>query len=131
MQDYMGDAYTKCMQQLSMQAVDETGNKIPLETMPSQVYDAKLTVLNYEVENYMLHTVWAAVKNNEHNANAGLFFEPFGFDPAVQDYTIYVNGQNAASQTMQSYGKYDEYCGEEYYATAAGMQRKVFIPTRC
>lgn len=125
-QDYLEDAYETYDQMLAVQAVDETGKKVPFPTKRSAVYNEDIIELNYEVENYILHNAWSTVKNNPDIIGVGVFFEPYAYDDAIKDYTIYVNDEDADNKTVQSYGTYEEYSKNEYYSVAATTQKSYF-----
>ena len=84
----------------------------------SKVYNAQLKEVNYEVENYILNSAWAAVNNSEDLYGVGAFFEPGQFDPAVKDYSVYVDREDAKNNTAQSLGAYSEYSNQDYYRVA-------------
>lgn len=86
--------------------------------MRSRLYNADLVEFNYNAEEYFLYSMWSAVGNDEDIAGIGVFFEPGVFDPAVRDYTLYVNNENAAAHTVQSYGEYSYYGSQEFYTGA-------------
>lgn len=126
LQNYMEEAYAKHDQMLAAQGMDEEGNKIPFPTKKSTIYDTDLIELNYEIENYILNTAWATVKNNPDIAGVGAFFEPYAYDPSIKDYTLYVGEEDAKNKTAQTFGSYDEYSKKDYYAQAANSQKEVF-----
>lgn len=84
----------------------------------SKVYNAQLKEINYEVENYILNSAWAAINNSEDLYGVGAFFEPGQFDPAVKDYSVYVDREDAKNNTAQSLGAYSDYSNQDYYKVA-------------
>lgn len=84
----------------------------------SRLYNAQLKEVNYEVENYITNSAWAALNNNDSLYGVGAFFEPGQFDPAVKDYSVYVDRDNAKNNTVQSLGAYSEYSNQDYYRIA-------------
>ncbi|MEG0754243.1 MAG: hypothetical protein RR461_10445, partial [Angelakisella sp.] len=108
LQDYLENSYVKYDQMLAKQAVDEEGNKIPFPTKKSMVYDVEIKELNYEVENYILSSAWSVVKNNPDIIGVGAFFEPYAYDAVIENYTLYVDQEDAKNRTAQSYGAYSE-----------------------
>lgn len=71
----------------------------------------------YEIENFVLNTLWETAKNNEDIVGAGIFFEPNKFDSAVKEYSIYMNNDQAANNEASSYGSYESYSNEDWYRT--------------
>ncbi len=96
------------------------------ETEKSALYNVQLQAMNKDIENYILNTAWSTVKNSEDISGIGVFFEEDSFDPAVKDYTIYVNDEDAANRTCQSYGEYKDYSEKEYYKQAAETKKTYF-----
>lgn len=125
-QEYLQESHEAYDQMLAAQDADESGNKIPFPTKKSSIYNVNLMELNYEVEDKLLHSAWTAVKNNPDIIGVGALFEPYAFDEAVKDYSIYVNDQDADNKTAQSDGTYEEYSKKDYYAQAASSQKVYF-----
>ena len=128
LQDYLEDAYGTYDRMLANQAVDANGNKVPFPTKRSALYDVDLIELNYEVENYILHNAWSIVKNNPDIIGLGAYFEPYAYDEAIRNYTIYANEEYAENNTVEAALSYEEYKDEEWYAMAAVTQ-KVILPS--
>ena len=84
----------------------------------SKIYNAQLKEVNYEVENYIANSAWAALNNNDSLYGVGAFFESGQFDPAVKDYSVYVDRDDAKNNTAQSLGAYSEYSNQDYYRVA-------------
>lgn len=126
LQSYLEKAFLEYDEMVASQSVDEEGHRIPFETEASHVYHADLIEINHDVENYMLNTAWNTVKNNKDIMGIGIFFEPNAFDPAVRDYTIYVGEEDAINSTVKTYGAYENYGSQAYYAEAASSQTSVF-----
>ncbi len=87
-------------------------------TRKSRVYPAELKEINYEIENYIIHSGWSAVTNNPDITGIGAFFEPGKFDMAVRDYSLYVTNDDAKNKTAQSLGAYSDYGTQDYYRVA-------------
>ena len=111
---------------LENQPVDAEGNKIPFQTVQSQVYPIRLLRLSYEMENYFLNNAWSVAAGNDDIMGIGLFVEPYMFDPAVKDYSQYVGPNEAASHTAQSYGAYETYGQNDFYQGAVRTQQPYF-----
>lgn len=89
----------------------------------SKVYNQEIMEGNYDVEDYILNTVWSAVANNPDICGMGVFFEPNAFDPDVRDYTIYVGEKEAKSLTPASYNQpYTEYSQNDWYQKVKKQQ---------
>ena len=111
---------------LENQPVDAEGNKIPFQTVQSQVYPIRLLRLSYEMENYFLNNAWSVAAGNDDIMGIGLFVEPYMFDPAVKDYSQYVGPNEAASHTAKSYGAYETYGQNDFYQGAVRTQQPYF-----
>lgn len=92
----------------------------------SSVYDIDLQEMNKQIETFLLSIASSTVKNNDQIDGVGVFFEPDAFDPAIKDYTVYVNTDDAAKGTAQSYGAYSSYGSQDYYKNAATSQKASF-----
>lgn len=108
LQDYLNRAYNQ---------VEAAGDWKNINRR-SKLYNAQLKEVNYEIENYITNSAWAAVNNNDSLYGVGAFFEPGQFDPAVKDYSVYVDRDNAKNNTAQSLGTYSEYSNQDYYRVA-------------
>lgn len=84
----------------------------------SKLYNAQLKEINYAIENYILNSAWSTVGNNPDIYGIGAFFEPGKFDPAVKDYSLYVDKTAAENKTAVSLGAYSEYSSQDYYRVA-------------
>lgn len=122
---YMESKFPEYEQLLASQEVDENDNLIPLDTERSLVYDVDLIAFNQEAEEYLLYSMWSAVGNDDDIAGIGVFFEPGVFDPAIDDYSIYVSNDDAAAHTAQSYGSYEYYGSQDFYTQAAKSKTSV------
>lgn len=96
------------------------------ETEKSALYDVKLQRMNKEIENYILNTAWSTVGGSDDISGVGVFFEPEAFDPAIEDYTVYVSNSDAKEKKCQSYGAYKEYSANEYYSKAKETKKNYF-----
>lgn len=92
----------------------------------SEVYDVNLQSLSKEIEDYILSVARTKVQTSEEFAGIGVFFEPNAFDPAIKDYTLYVNEEDAVTGNVQSYGAYETYSSQDYYKIAADSQNNSF-----
>ncbi len=81
----------------------------------SAVYHKEMSDLDIEVENYLINSMCSAVMGDEDIVGLGIFFEPGKFDKNIEDYTLYVSGQDAAKNKAQSFGAYSDYSNKEYY----------------
>ncbi len=85
---------------------------------PSVVYGADLQEQNYSIENYFLNTAWPMVNNSADISGIGIYFEPYAFDQAIEDYAIYVGEEQAKNKTVVAEGAYEDYANEDYYRIA-------------
>lgn len=81
----------------------------------SQVFNAQLASINYEVEDYFINNAVSLVPNSDAISGIGICFEKGAFDPAVPDYSIYVDEESAQKGNAYDLGTYEEYSQEEYY----------------
>ena len=126
LQDYLEHAYTEAAYAKTHRPVDAAGNPLPLPTERSAIYNADIWTMSKEIENYVLNTAWAAVRNNPDIMAVGLFCEPYALDNAVKDYTIYVTADDAEKSVGRSYGSYDVYGSTDYYREAAATKQPFF-----
>lgn len=126
LQDYLLDNYTEYDELLAGQAKAGDGSKASLPKKRSTIYDADIIDLSYEAEKYILHNAWTTVKNDPDIMGIGTYFEPYAFDDAVADYSIYVNEEMAANQTSEVAVPYEEYSKQEWYSVAATTQKPYF-----
>lgn len=106
LQDYLEDSYDVYYRMLEEQPVDAEGNKVPFPSKKSVIYHTDMIELNYEVENYILHNAWSTIRNNPDIIGIAALFEPYAYEDNIQDYTLYINSQDAENQTAQSLGAY-------------------------
>lgn len=95
-------------------------------TMRSDVYQAELQEANKRIEEVLISVARSTVTSNDAIAGVGVFFEPEAFDPAIEDYTIYISEDDVQSGNVQSYGSYESYGSEVYYKNAAATQANCF-----
>ena len=123
LEDYLTSTYEE---DATPRPLDANGQPIPEKKLRSSIYPVDLLETNKEIEDYILHNAWSVVNNNPDIMAVGAFFEPYAFDPAIRDYTIYVSTQDAAARTAQSYGDHAQYSTQDFYVKAAQTQKPVF-----
>lgn len=96
------------------------------EKKKSILYNVELQQMNKDIEDYILNSAWATVGHSTDISGMGVFFEQGAFDPAIQDYTIYVGNDDAKNQTCQSYGNYSDYSSQIYYKKALESKENYF-----
>lgn len=116
LQYYMNRMYEIYDQQVATNTVDKT-------LVRSDVCGKNILMLNKEIEDYAANTITAAVVNNPDIMAAGLFFDKYAFDPAVEDYVLYVQASDVSKYLAIPY---DEYSVAEYYAVAMKTQKPHF-----
>ncbi|QHI71056.1 methyl-accepting chemotaxis protein [Aminipila terrae] len=89
----------------------------------SVVYNIPLSGKAKSIEQYVIDNIKNNIVNNEDIVGMGVYFEPYAFDKNVRDYTLYIADSDVASNSIQTYGKYEEYCNEEYYKVAHETQK--------
>ena len=92
----------------------------------SAVYNTEMSDLSIEIENYLINSMCSAVVADEDIIGFGIFFEPGKFDENIEDYTLYVNREDAANKKAESFGKYSDYSGKEYYKPAKENRKAYF-----
>ena len=126
LQDYLQEAYARGQRQTVSPTLDGSGQPVQELLLPSAVYSVKLRAVNREMEDYILHNAWSIVRNNPDIMGVGVLFEPYAFDPAVKDYSLYVNVSDAQNRHAQSCGDHSSYSAAVYYAQAAQSQKPYF-----
>lgn len=116
LQDYMQKHYDE----FSEKGYKGTSSRSAIYT------DVDLQQLNKEAESFIISVATTVVKDNEGICGVGVFFEQNAFDPAIKDYTVYVNEENAKTGKAQSYGEYETYSTQDYYREAAKTQQNSF-----
>ena len=96
-----------------------------IEKKKSKVYNVPILETNLSVENFIINTAWSIVKDDPDIMAIGAFFEPYAFDKAIKDYTLYIDTDCANNETVKSYGKYEDYSNNEYYSLAASTQKNI------
>lgn len=80
----------------------------------SKIHNITLDDMHYDIENYVLNTLWSVVGENESIAGVGIYFEPYGFDEEIEGYSLYVMNSNIANQSADT-NEYSRYGQKEYY----------------
>lgn len=116
LQFYMNRMYQIYSQQVASNTVDKT-------LVRSEVCGKYILTLNKQIEEYAANTIKAAVSNNPDIMAAGVFFERYAFDPAVEEYALYIQASNVETYAPVTYA---EYSVENYYAVALQTQKPYF-----
>lgn len=132
LQDYLQITFKKS--QLSKLVLDKEeiladGTKVIYKqnsTKQSEVYGKEISLSSYNIENYILETAYATVKNNHDIVGMSVAFEPNKFDPAIKDYSIYISGEGAESREPQSLGDYATYSQKDYYTNPLKTKEPYF-----
>lgn len=97
------------------------------EMIQSQVIPSEqLELLNKQAEEYIISTIQSVIKNNDDIWGVSVLFEPYGFDPDVEDYSIYMTVNNI--NNPEPLGNYDSYKDEIYYKVAKDTKEDYFTP---
>ena len=97
---------------------NEKATGVDITTRESQVYSgAMMRQTAYDMEDFILNTLWESAGNNEDILGAGVFFEPYAFDASVQDYAIYLGSEQLQNKTASAFGSYADYASSEWYTT--------------
>lgn len=116
LQFYMNRMYQIFEQQEASNTVDKT-------LVRSDVYDKDILTLNKEIEDYVANNIKSTVTNNPDIMAAGIFFEPYAFDPAVEEYALYIQVSDTDKYVPMDYKTYSV---EEYYTVAMQTQKPYF-----
>lgn len=86
----------------------------------SRVYKSlRLGTFSYERESFLLNIMWSTVSANEAILDMGALFEVNAFDKTRESYAMIVTEEDAAAQSVHTYGEYAEYSQEEFYTACA------------
>ncbi len=105
LQAYMTDMYKEYAEQEALGNVDT-------DLVLSDVCGQDILPINKTVEDYLTHSIRAAVENNEEIMGAGAFFAPYAYDPDVRDYALYITEDNPEEFVTYTY---EEYSNGEYF----------------
>lgn len=89
----------------------------------SSVYNAEIESINREIEDYVINTLKALVGSSSDIIGGGILFEPYAYDKAIKDYSVYVSDKG---NSVTSVGEYESYKNEEYYAKAKETRQPYF-----
>ncbi|MFV0518289.1 MAG: methyl-accepting chemotaxis protein [Aminipila sp.] len=81
----------------------------------SKVYNVAISERSRNIEQYTIETLQNNIENSTEIVGMGVYFEPYAFDKNIRDYTMYIAEGDVATNKISSFGKYEEYCNEEYY----------------
>lgn len=81
----------------------------------SRIYDAQLSAINSEVEEYFINTAISVISNSDIIAGISMCFEENAYDSAVPEYSACVDTESVVKGEAYSLGAYAEYSQEEYY----------------
>lgn len=115
LQDYLVNQYEE------YDKIGYTGNR-----EQSVVYNVQLQSMNKRIEQFIINIATSTVNSTDGIVGVGVFFERGAFDPAIKDYTLYVNEDDAKNGNVQSYGKYEDYGSQDYYKEAASTKKDCF-----
>ncbi len=81
----------------------------------SRIFDNLAMSFNrYEMENYIMNTFFASVKNNPSCYGMGILFAPYTFSTTTAEYALFVDHEAAVNNSYDVIFD-DDYRGEEYY----------------
>ncbi|WP_312092669.1 methyl-accepting chemotaxis protein [Aminipila sp.] len=84
----------------------------------STVYNVEISDTAKSIEQYVIDSIQNNITNSEDIVGMGVFFEPHALDNNIRDYTLYMADSGTSTNSIQTYGKYEDYCDEEYYKVA-------------
>ncbi|MHC1722407.1 MAG: methyl-accepting chemotaxis protein [Aminipila sp.] len=88
------------------------------ESNISTVYNSPISEKTKNIEQYVIDNIKNNLATSKEIVGMGVFFEPYAFDSNIRDYTLYIDDSSVQSNTILTYGKYEDYCDEEYYKIA-------------
>lgn len=95
---------------------DTASNNISVNNLNlSTVYNVGMSQKTKSIEQYMIENIQNNVSTSEDIIGMGVYFEPYAFDNNIRDYTLYIADGDIESNAIQTFGKYEDYCNEEYY----------------
>ena len=103
LQDYLENSYKVS----ASQSVEERNS-----TKNSSAYNKPISAYSEEIENFIVNTAWSGLKQNDDIETIGIYFEPNQFDKLISDYSIYLNNNDAANNTIQT-KKYADFSNQE------------------
>ncbi|MEG1049164.1 MAG: methyl-accepting chemotaxis protein, partial [Oscillospiraceae bacterium] len=74
--------------------------------------------LNADMEKYFISSLSNVAANYDNITGAGVFFEPFIFDEAIENYSLYMTTEDGKNGTFQNYGAYTEFSQNDWYKKA-------------
>lgn len=116
LQFYMNRMYQLHDQQVASGTDDKT-------LVPSDVCGTDILTFNKEIEDYAANSIKAVVSNNTDIMSGGLFFDLNAFDPAVEEYALYIQASNIDKFIPVAYSEYSK---AEYYTVAMETQKPYF-----
>lgn len=81
----------------------------------STIYKVAISQRTKNIEQYAIENIQNNVATSEDIIGMGVYFEPYALDSNIRDYTLYIADGDIESNTIQTFGKYEDYCNEEYY----------------
>lgn len=116
LQFYLNRMYQLYSQQVASNTVDKN-------LVRSDVCGKNILPFNKQIEEYAANTIKSAVSNNPDIMAAGIFFDLYAFDPAVEEYALYIQVSNVEKYVPVTY---EEYSMANYYTVAMQTQKPYF-----
>ena len=118
------EAPTEVSTETSPESGLETSPESELETSPEEndkirsnvYYDVMLDSSAYEVENFVINTIFGLLQNNDDILGGGIFLEPYALSSEIKGYSTFIQTEQASSQIATVYGTYEDYANEAWYS---------------
>ncbi len=98
-------------------------DKLPL--YQGQVYDNKLSKMDYETEKFIIEISKSSIINYPTITGVGVMFEPYEFDSKIKSYSLYIK-QGYLEAKPGTYGDYEKYSIQPYFTEAHTNLKPVF-----
>lgn len=98
-------------------------DKLPL--YQGQVFDDKLSKMDYETEKFIIEIAKSAIINYPTITGVGIMYEPYQFDAKIKSYSLYIK-QGYLEARPGTYGDYDKYSTQPYFTEAHTSLKPVF-----
>lgn len=81
----------------------------------STIYNVAISEKAKSIEQYAIENIQNNITTSSEIVGMGVYFEPYALDKNIRDFTMYIDEDDVVSNTIQTFGKYEDYCNEEYY----------------
>lgn len=93
------------------------------ETKISRVYNTPLSAYQYEIEGYLMNTLFTSAGYDPDIMGLGIMFEPGVFNRNMDSYFLYASSESVKTQSLVHDMQYKEYSEKEYYKRVKETQK--------